>query len=221
MATEKAEKKDSKEIKLNSLFALKLGMSTVFNDKGEAQNVTLLKYEPMIVSQLKTKEKNGYSALQVAFLPKRASRTTKAQGNHLKKAGFENGARYVREIRQDIPEGAEVGARVSIESLVVGDQLKITGTSKGKGFAGVVKRHGFQGGPATHGSHFHRIPGSVGNREFPGRVMPGRKMPGHLGMETATILNLSVVDVLAKENILMVYGSVPGSRNSLVKLTKI
>ena len=217
MATEK----ETKEIKLNSLFALKLGMSTVFNDKGEAQNVTLLKYEPMIVSQLKTKEKDGYSALQVAFLPKKATRTSGAQAGHLKNAGFENGARYLREIRQDIPEGAEVGARVSIESLVIGDELKVTGISKGKGFQGVVKRYGFQGGPATHGSHFHRIPGSIGNREFPGRVMPGRKMPGHLGAKTATVMNLSVVDVLSKDNVLMVYGSIPGARNSLVKLTKI
>lgn len=211
---------EKKEIKLNSLFAFKLGMTTVFNQTGESVNVTVLQYEPLVVSEVKTKDKHGYAAVQLAFKPKKAKRAGKAEINHLKKAGFENGARFVREIRQELPEGVEVGDRVSIESLAIGDNVKATSTSKGKGFQGVVRRYGFAGGPAAHGSKFHRQPGSVGNREFPGRVMPGRRMPGHKGNKTATIMNLSIVDVIPADNILLVAGSIPGGRNNLVKLTK-
>ncbi len=209
-----------KEIKLNSLYAFKLGMSTIYNEAGEALNVTLLKYEPLVVSQVKTKEKDGYSAVQVAFKPKKAKSTSKSEKNRLAKAGFENGAHYVREVRQDAPEGTEVGARVSIESFAAGDNLKISATSKGKGFQGVIKRHGFAGGPGAHGSKFHRTPGSIGNREFPGRVMPGRKLPGQMGNKTATVLDVKVIDVLPQDNILIVKGPIPGGRNNLVQLTK-
>lgn len=208
------------EIKLDSLYAFKLGMSTVFNEAGEAVNVTLLKYEPLVVSEVKTKEKHGYEAVQVAFGPKKAGRASTAEVKRLKGAGFENGAYFCREIRQSVPEGAAVGAHVGIDSLKTGDNVKVTAKSKGKGFQGVVRRYGFAGGPAAHGSKFHRQPGSVGCREFPGRVMPGRRLPGHKGNKTATTMNLSIVDVLPEDNILIVAGAVPGGRNNLVKLTK-
>lgn len=208
------------EIKLDSLYAFKLGMSTVFNDKGEAVNVTLLQYEPLIVSEVKTKEKHGYEAVQVAFKAKKAGRASSAEVKRLKGAGFENGAHFCREIRQSIPEGTSVGAHIGIDSLKTGDNVKVTAKSKGKGFQGVVRRYGFQGGPAAHGSKFHRQPGSVGCREFPGRVMPGRRLPGHKGNVTKTTMNLSIVDVLPEDNILIVAGAVPGGRNNLVKLTK-
>ncbi len=208
------------EIKLDSLYAFKVGMSTVFNEAGEAVNVTLLKYEPLVVSELKTKEKHGYEAVQVAFGPRKAGRASAAEVKRLKGAGFENGAYFCREIRQSLPEGASVGAHVGIDSLKAGDNVKISGKSKGKGFQGVVRRYGFAGGPAAHGSKFHRQPGSVGCREFPGRVMPGRRLPGHKGNKTKTTMNLSIVDVLPEDNILIVAGAVPGGRNNLVKLTK-
>lgn len=210
----------SQEIKLNGLFAFKEGMSTVYNEQGEAIPVTVLRYEPWVVAQVKTKDQDGYEAIQLACSPKKVKNSTKAEKGHLAKAGFEGGARYVKELRQALPEGASVGSPVSIESLAKGDVVKMTSRSKGKGFQGVLKRWNFGGGPATHGSHFHRQPGSSGNRTWPGRVMPGKKFPGHLGDETVTVKNIEIVDVIPSEGVVMVKGPVPGSRNTLVKLVK-
>jgi large subunit ribosomal protein L3 len=220
MSEAKESKKSAGTVQLNGLLAFKVGMSTVFDDNGEAVPVTVLKYEPLVVSQVKSKEKDGYEAVQVACSPKRASRSPKGKAGHLKKAGFEHSARFVREFRQAAPEGAEVGARIDIGSVKKGDIVKITGTSRGRGFSGVVRRWSFGGGPATHGSGFHRKPGSVGNRTEPGRVIAGKKMAGHWGNETVTTRNLLVVDVMADENVILVKGAVPGHRNSLVQLTK-
>jgi large subunit ribosomal protein L3 len=207
-------------VKLNGIYAHKMGMSSVYSDSGESVPVTVLKMEPWIVSQVKTKEKDGYTAIQIASRPKKAANSTGAQKGHLKKAGFENGAQFVKEIRQDNVDGVEVGSRVSIDSLAKGDVVRITSTSKGKGFQGSVRRWNFQGGPAAHGSKFHRQPGSSGNRTWPGRVMPGKKFPGHLGAETVTVRNVKVVDVLPAEGLLLVKGPVPGARHTLVKLVK-
>lgn len=208
------------EIKLDGLFAFKEGMGTIYNEKGEAVPVTILRYEPWFVSQIKTQEKDGYAALQVACGPKKAKNATAAEKGHLKGAGFENGARWVRELRQELPAGVTLGAKVSIASLAKGDVVRLTGTSKGHGFTGVQKRWNFAGGPASHGSKFHRIPGSSGNRTWPGRVMPGKKFPGHYGDETITVKSVVVIDVLPEEGVLMVKGPVPGARNSLVRLVK-
>ncbi|XGC82502.1 50S ribosomal protein L3 [Bdellovibrio bacteriovorus] len=195
-------------------------MATIYNEQGEAIPVTVLRYEPWFVSQIKTNEADGYEAIQVACQPKKAKNSNKAEKGHLEKAGFENGAQFVKELRQAIPEGVAVGAQISIDSLAKGDVVKITSKSKGKGFAGSVKRWNFAGGPASHGSKFHRRPGSSGNRTWPGRVMPGKKFPGHLGAENVTVRNVEIVQVLADENVLMVKGPVPGARNTLVKLVR-
>jgi len=208
------------EIKLNGLYAFKEGMATIYNDQGEAVPVTVLRYEPWIVSQVKTTEKDGYAAIQVACLPKKAKNSSKAEVGHLKAAGFETGAQYMREIRQEIPAGTTPGVKISIESLAKGDVVKATGVSKGHGFQGSQKRWNFKGGPASHGSKFHRRPGSSGNRTWPGRVMPGKKFPGQYGNETVTVRNIIVVNVLPEEGVVMVKGPVPGSRNSLVRLMK-
>jgi large subunit ribosomal protein L3 len=207
-------------VKLNGIFAHKLGMSSVFGDNGEYIPVTVLKVEQWIVSQVKTVESDGYAAIQIASEPKKAVNTTAAEKGHLKKAGFENGAKFIREIRQDVPAGAVVGARVSIDSLVKGDVVRLTSVSKGKGFQGSIRRWNFQGGPGAHGSKFHRQPGSSGNRTWPGRVMPGKKFPGHLGAETVTVKSVRIIDVLQEEGILLVKGPVPGARNTLVKIVK-
>ncbi|MDX9730372.1 MAG: 50S ribosomal protein L3 [Bdellovibrionales bacterium] len=209
-------------IKLRGLFLKKVGMTSVYGDAGEMVPVTVLKMDPWVVTQLKTAEKDGYAAVQIASGPKKAVRTSKAERGHLAKAGFENGAHFIREIRYDeqLPADLQVGSRVAIDSLVKGDVVKVTSTSKGKGFAGSVRRYGFAGGPASHGSKFHRQPGSSGNRTWPGRVMPGKKFPGHLGAETVTVNNVKVVDVLLDESVILVKGPVPGARNSLVKLVK-
>jgi len=210
----------SQEIKLNGLFAFKEGMSTVYNERGEAVPVTVLRYEPWVVSQVKTKSQDGYEAVQLACSPKKSKNSNKAEKGHFSKAGFETGARFVKEFRQTLPEGASVGSAISIESLAKGDVVKMTSKSKGKGFAGSMKRWNFAGGPATHGSHFHRQPGSSGNRTWPGRVMPGKRFPGHLGDEVVTVKNVEIVDVIPSENVVMVKGPVPGARNTLVKLVK-
>lgn len=207
-------------LKLNGLFAFKEGMATIYNEQGEAIPVTVLRYEPWFVSQIKTNDADGYEAIQVACEPKKAKNSNLAEKGHLKGAGFENGARFVKELRQALPEGLLVGAQISIDSLVKGDVVKITSKSKGKGFAGVMKRWNFAGGPAAHGSKFHRRPGSSGNRTWPGRVMPGKKFPGHLGNETVTVKNVEIVDIIPGENVLMVKGPVPGARNTLVKLVR-
>jgi len=207
-------------VKLNGLYAFKEGMATVYNDKGEAVPVTVLRYETWKVSQIKTQEKDGYTAVQLAAVPKKAKNASGAATQHLKAAGFESGAQYVRELRGDVPADLKLGDALSIDSLAKGDVVKITSTSKGRGFQGSVRRWNFAGGPATHGSKFHRRPGSSGNRTWPGRVMPGKKFPGHWGDETITVKNVVVVDVIPAEGVVLVKGPVPGSKNTLVKLVK-
>lgn len=208
-------------VKLNGLYAFKEGMATVYNDKGESIPVTVLRYETWKVSQIKTQEKDGYTAVQLAAVPKKAKNASGAETGHLKGAGFEAGAKYVKELRTDaLPDGLKLGDALSIDTLAKGDVVKITSTSKGRGFQGSVRRWNFAGGPATHGSKFHRRPGSSGNRTWPGRVMPGKKFPGHWGDETITVKNVVVVDVIASEGVVLVKGPVPGSKNTLVKLVK-
>ena len=208
-------------IKLNGLFAFKEGMATVYNEKGEAVPVTVLRYETWKVSQIKTQDKDGYTAVQLAAVPKKSKNASTAETQHLKAAGFESGAKYVKELRStNLPDGLKLGDSLSIDTLAKGDVVKITSTSKGHGFQGSVRRWNFAGGPATHGSKFHRRPGSSGNRTWPGRVMPGKKFPGHWGDETITVKNVVVVDVIASEGVVLVKGPVPGSKNTLVKLVK-
>lgn len=206
-------------LKLNGLYAFKEGMATVYNEKGEAVPVTVLRYEPWVVAQVKTNDNDGYEAVQLACRPKKAKNSSKAEVGHLKGSGFENGAHLVRELRGAF-DGASVGSQVSIDSLAKGDIVKITSRSKGRGFTSSIKRWNNSGGPASHGSKFHRKPGSSGNRTWPGRVMPGKKFPGHWGDETVTVKNVEIVDVIPGENVVMVKGPVPGARNSLVKLVK-
>lgn len=214
-----AKEASSGAVKLNGLYAFKEGMATVYNDKGEAVPVTVLRYEPWYVSQIKTQAKDGYDAIQIACRPLKKKNGSEAVRNHFKAAGFENGAQLAREVRQNL-DGVSVGAQVAIDSLAKGEFVKITGRSKGHGFAGSVKRWSFAGGPMTHGSKFHRRPGSGGNRTWPGRVMPGKKFPGHYGDETVTVKNVEIVDVIPAENVVLVKGPVPGARNSLVQLVR-
>lgn len=212
------EQKNS--VKLSGIILFKEGMSTIFDSSGEAVPVTVLRYEPWVVSQVKSNERDGYSAVQLACEPLKEKNSNLAMNGHLKGAGFPTGARFLKELRLKEAEVASVGDVLSIESVSKGDFVKMTSRSKGKGFAGSVKRWNFAGGPASHGSKFHRRPGSSGNRTWPGRVMPGKRFPGHLGDETVTVRNIQVVDVLPEQNVVLVKGPVPGSRNSLVRLIK-
>ena len=195
-------------------------MSSIYDDKGHFTPVTLLQFKPWFVSQIKTQEKEGYSSVQVACKAQKNKRVSKALVKHLTSAGFKEGAAYIKEVRQDSTENIKVGQEVSINSLEKGDVVRLTGVSKGHGFAGVVKRWNFKGGPASHGSTTHRSSGSIGNRTEPARVMPGKKMAGHYGVEQMSIRNVKVMDVVSDEKLIIVKGAVPGARNSLVYLHK-
>ncbi len=214
------EKKDN-SINLDGLFAFKMSMTTFYNDKGENVPVTALKYEPSYISQIKTQEKESYQAVQVAFKAQKNKRCSKSLIGHLTPAGFKEGARFVREIRQNLPENIKIGQDISIESLKKGDLVKISSLSKGKGFSGVMKKWNFRGGKASHGSKSHRRTGSIGQHTEPARVMPGRKMPGQYGFKQVSRLKVPVVDVLPEEGIIFVKGPVPGARNTLVSLRKM
>ncbi len=216
VAAKTETKKNS--ISLQALFAYKVGMTNVYDKKNQYIPVTVLQYKPCKVTQIKTKEQEGYSAVQVALeSPKKRS---KAQQIHLKKAGFKQGAHFIREVRQTLPEGIQVGQQVSIESLKQGDKVRLSGISKGHGFAGVVKRWGFAGGPASHGAEKHRTTGSIANTATQGRVFPGKKMPGHFGCDRTTIPNVKVIQVESSKGIILVKGPVPGAIRSLVELRK-
>ena len=221
---QKAEVKTKEQdniVKLEGLFAFKMSMTTFYNDKGESVPVTALKYEPCRISQIKNVKKESYDAIQVAFKAQKNKRCSKAIIKHLKASGFKEGARFIKEIRQAIPEGIKLGQEISIESLKKGDLVKISSFSKGRGFAGVMKRWNFSGGKASHGSKSHRRTGSIGQHTEPARVMPGRKMPGQYGFKQNSKLKVSVVDVLPEEGIIFVKGPVPGARNTLVAIRKM
>ncbi len=216
---DKDSNKSTGSTELNGLYAIKLGMSSVYNASGTMIPATVLRFDTPVISQIKSKENDGYSAVQIVFGKK--SNLNKPMSGHLKKASVDKTARFAREIRCEISDDCKPGNLVSIESLKKGDVIKVTSKSKGRGFAGTVKRFGFGGGPASHGSKSHRGPGSIGMCEEPGRVLPGRKMPGRFGGKTVTIKRSEVLEVLPEKNILLIKGGVPGSRNTLVKLEKV
>ena len=212
--------KEQEAVKLSGLYAFKLSMSSIYDEKGQFTPVTFLKMKPLVVSQVKTKEKEGYNSVQVACVSQKNKSYAKALKNHLSKAGLSKGASHIREIRQESVENIEIGQPVSIHSFQKGDKVKLQAISKGHGFTGVVKRWGFKGGPASHGAKTHRTSGSIGNRTEPARVMPGKKMAGHYGVEKVSLKNVKVMDVISEENLIVVKGSVPGARNTLVFLSK-
>jgi large subunit ribosomal protein L3 len=209
-----------KSFKLDGVYAFKVGMTTVFDEKGNAIPVTVLKQDKWIVTQVKKNDKDGYTAVQVSCKPKSSKNTIGAEKNHFKAAGFDTTFEFTRELRQGNVDTIEVGGTVSVDSLKKGDIVKVTSRSKGRGFQGSVKRFGFAGGPAAHGSKFHRQPGSGGNRTWPARVMPGKRYPGHMGDRNITVRKVKVVDVLPDENVILVKGPVPGAVTGLVRLVK-
>ncbi|HHK60259.1 MAG TPA: 50S ribosomal protein L3, partial [Desulfobacterales bacterium] len=180
--------------------------------------VTVIQTGPCVVLQKKTVETDGYNAIQVGFGPKKEQRCTKPEIGHMKKAG--KGCFYfVREFRTDDPDQFEVGQEIRVEDLFkVGTLVDVRGRTKGRGFQGVVKRHGFRGGRATHGSMFHRAPGSIGCSAWPSRVIKGKKLPGHMGNVMVTKKNAMVIDVRPEDNVLLVKGGVPGHRGTLLQI---
>jgi len=195
----------------------KVGMTQKWVDD-KIVPVTVLRVEPMRVVQIKTAERDGYSALQVTYGRRDASKLNQPAAGHFAKAGVQPGKRLV-ELRLDSVDGFEIGQEITVDVLEAGAKIDVTATSRGKGFAGTMKRHNFKGQGASHGNHKnHRTPGSVGSCSFPGRVFKGVRMAGHMGHEQVTTLNLEVVEADAERNLLLVKGSVPGPNGGLVSV---
>ena len=191
----------------------KVGMTSVFTKDGKLIPVTVVEVLPNKVMQVKTIEKDGYNAIQLGAIDKKANRANKAEIGSAKKANT-TPKRFLKEIR-DYEGSYNLGDTISADLFTIGEVVDVTGTSKGHGTQGVIKRHGQASGPSAHGSRYHRRPGSMGTMR-PMRVLPGKKLPGHMGVDTVTIQNLVIVDVNAQENYILVSGNVPGAKKSLV-----
>jgi len=205
---------------VNGIIGKKVGMTQVYAEDGRAIPVTVIQAGPCVVVQLKSKEKDGYSSVQLGFVEDRkVKRVGKAMKGHFDKAKLPP-CRVLREFTVGDGEELKVGDKVSVELFAPGDVVDIVGVSKGKGFQGVVKRHHFRGGAATHGSMFHCAPGSIGSSAFPSRVLKGMRAAGHMGSDRVTTKNLTVVRVDEEKNLLIVKGSVPGAGGGYVVIRK-
>lgn len=200
---------------LKGIIGKKLGMTQIFHEDGGVVPVTVVQAGPCTVVQVKTSERDQYAAVQLGFEERDAKRLTKPLQNHFQKAQVP-AFRYLREFRVADPGSFQIGQKITVEDFKVGDWVDVSGVSKGKGFMGVVKRWHFRGGRATHGSMFHRAPGSIGASSYPSRVWPGQKMGGHMGDRQATLQNLEIVDIRPRQNLLLIKGAVPGGSRGLV-----
>ena len=199
----------------------KLGMTQIFSDAGAAVPVTVIEAGPCPVTQIRTYDAEGHSAVQLGFDAQKKERATRAELGHAKVAGLDYAPRTLKEFRVESVDGYEVGQELKVDQFQEGDKIKVTGTTKGRGFQGVVKRHGFRGRPASHGHPKKRNPGTLGPGTNPSRVIKGKKMPGQMGASQQTVRNLRVERVDAERNLIYVRGAVPGSRNSLVFIRKM
>lgn len=198
---------------MKGILGRKVGMTEVFTKEGKVVPVTVIEVEPNVVTQVKSVETDGYNAIQLSVCDKKEKNATKASIGHAKKANT-TPKRFLKEIR-DYEGSYNLGDTISADLFTAGEVVDVTGTSKGHGTQGVIKRHGQASGPSAHGSRYHRRPGSMGTMR-PMRVLPGKKLPGHMGVDTVTIQNLVIVDVNAQENYILVSGNVPGAKKSLV-----
>ena len=196
-----------------AILATKVGMTQIFNEDGVLTPVTVLQAGPCVVTQIKTVENDGYNAIQLGVCDKKEKNATKASIGHAKKANT-NPKRFLKEIR-DYEGSYNIGDEITADLFTVGEIVDVTGTTKGKGFAGVIKRHNQSRGPMGHGSHYHRRPGSLGTM-LPKRVLKGKKLAGHMGVETVTIQNLEIIETNTNENYILISGNVPGAKNSIV-----
>ena len=200
-----------------AILATKVGMTQIFSEDGELTPVTVLQAGPCVVTQVKTKDNDGYSAVQVGFVDKREKLVAKPQKGAFDKAGVSY-KRYVREFRFEDAENYEVKQEIKADIFQTGDRVDATAISKGKGYQGAIKRHGQSRGPMAHGSKYHRHAGSNGSASDPSRVFPGKKMAGHMGHKQVTVQNLDIVRVDAEKNLILVKGAVPGPKKALVTL---
>ena len=195
----------------------KVGMTQIFDEKGNVIPVTVIEAGPCVVAQVKTVETDGYNALQLGFGEIKTKHINKPEAGHFAKSKLTN-KKHLREFRLDSVEGVKPGDEIKADVFQAGEKVDIQGTSKGKGFQGVIKRHGQHRGPMGHGSMYHRRPGSMGATSTPGRVFKGKNLPGHMGRETVTIQNLDVVRVDMDKNVILVKGSVPGAKGAILKI---
>ena len=202
------------------LIGKKIGMTRIFDEGGAAVPVTVVEAGPCPVLQIKRAETDGYTAVQLGFGAQKDKRASKAEKGHAAKAGVKAAPRLVREFEVSDGDEYEIGKAITVDVFEVGDRVRVTGTTKGKGFQGVVKRYGFAGRPASHGHPMSRTPGSIGPGTDPSRVIKGKKLPGRMGGVRATIGNLKVVRVDLERNLLFIKGGVPGSRNSYLLIQK-
>lgn len=199
-----------------AILAKKLGMTQRFLEDGKVERVTVLEAGPCPVTAIRNEERDGYTAVQLAFDATKEKHLSKPELGHLKKASAAPYKTLV-EFRNE-GDGLTLGDTVTVETFAAGDKVKISGTSKGKGFQGTIKRHNFHRGPKTHGSHNYRAPGSIGASAWPARVMKGIRGPGHMGSERVTQRGVTVVDVIASQNLLLVRGAVPGAKGNIVEV---
>lgn len=202
---------------ITEIFGTKLGMTQIYNENDEIVPVTVIKADPNVICQVKTKETDGYEAVQLGFGEVKEKHVNKPAAGHFKKAGV-TPVKHLRETRVENAEQYKVGDTQTVEAFTDVNKVDVTATSKGKGFAGVMKRYGFGGGPGGHGSHFHRAPASVGQCATPARVFKGKRLPGHMGVDTVTTKNLKVVRVDAEQNLILLKGAVPGGKNAIVRV---
>ncbi|MCL1798122.1 MAG: 50S ribosomal protein L3 [Eggerthellaceae bacterium] len=202
---------------INTIYGKKLGMTQVFNEDDRVLPITVILAEPNKICQVKTKETDGYNAVQLGFGTIKEKKVNKPMAGHFKKQGTEP-TRYLREVRVDTASEYAVGDKVTVANLAEAKKVDVTGISKGKGFAGVMKRHNFGGGPGGHGSHFHRAPGAVGQCATPSRIFKGLALPGHMGCDTVTTKNLEVVKIDEEQNLILIKGAVPGGKNAVVRI---
>ncbi|MFC4804186.1 50S ribosomal protein L3 [Filifactor villosus] len=201
---------------MKSIVGRKIGMTQIFDEKGVMIPVTVVEAGPVVVTQIKTKETDGYEAVQVGFGEVKEKRVNKPMRGHFAKSGVAL-KKYVRELKaEDGIENYSLAQEIKADIFEVGEKIDVTGISKGKGFQGTIKRHGQSRGPETHGSHYHRGPGSMGGASDPSKVRKGKKLPGHMGNVRVTIQNLEVARVDAEKNLLLIKGAVPGPKKGLV-----
>ena len=195
----------------------KVGMTQIFDEKGNVIPVTVIEATPNVVAQVKTVETDGYNAIQLGYGEVKDKHINKPEKGHFAKAKL-TPKKHLREFRLETIDGYKVGDEVKADIFEVGEKIDVQGTTKGKGFQGVIKRHGQHRGPMGHGSMYHRRPGSMGSTSTPGRVFKGKKLPGHMGRVTVTIQNLDVVRVDMDKNVILVKGSVPGTKGTILKI---
>jgi large subunit ribosomal protein L3 len=208
------------KVSIDAFYGVKSGMTRIFDENGNHVPVTVIKLIPNVITQIKTKETDGYSAYQLGYGEKREKLIISPMKGHLKKANITHNLSKFSEVKSEKVQAEDLGKLIAVDSFAAGTYVDVTAESKGKGFAGVQKRYNFAGGPASHGSHFHRRVGSIGNRATPGRVFKNKKMPGHMGAEVVTLQNLKVVEVNQDKGYLLIKGSIPGGKEGFVKISK-